>query len=244
MGGVRRGQAAPPATLRRFARYRHLDTRVCVDPENSVFYDYFPRDPRHRPLRVARRNIGQPRVEPSFVCDVIDRVERVPDAATVASLRFSSGRSGSAVQAAPPALNLWGGLTLAAEMLRAGEGSVVTLLCDPGDRYGHTYYDDRWVAAQGLNLAPYARTLDRFGDRPLGSSQRGRDARVGRDRRRAAGRRRRCQAPRGRPPTLRRASPLVVDGDGFFARQISRAEDRHLRSASAFATASRSSGFV
>ncbi len=32
---------------------------------------------------------------------------------------------------------------LADEMQRAGQrGAIVTLLCDPGDRYGHTYYDD------------------------------------------------------------------------------------------------------
>jgi hypothetical protein len=39
---------------------------------------------------------------------------------------------------------------------------VVTLLCDGGERYAHTYYDDAWVAAQGLDPVPYARTLRRF----------------------------------------------------------------------------------
>jgi cysteine synthase A len=59
--------------------------------------------------------------------------------------------------------NLWGAFTLVAEMLAEGRtGSVVTLLCDGGERYAHTYYSDEWVAAQGLDLAPHAATLQRF----------------------------------------------------------------------------------
>ena len=29
-------------------------------------------------------------------------------------------------------------------------GSIVTLLCDDGQRYAPTYFDDAWLAAQGL----------------------------------------------------------------------------------------------
>ena len=47
-------------------------------------------------------------------------------------------------------------------MRAAGEpGSVVTLLCDSGERYRDTY-DDEWVAARGLDLTPYAATLAHF----------------------------------------------------------------------------------
>jgi len=41
-------------------------------------------------------------------------------------------------------------------------GSIVTLICDHGERYTDTYYDDAWIQAQGLELAPYAETLERF----------------------------------------------------------------------------------
>src|SRR5437763_367077 len=59
--------------------------------------------------------------------------------------------------------NLWGAFALVAEMLAAGRpGSVVTLLCDGGERYAHTYYSDRWLAEQGLDLAPHATTLETF----------------------------------------------------------------------------------
>ena len=51
--------------------------------------------------------------------------------------------------------NVWGAFQLIAEMLARGErGSVVTLICDGGDRYAGTYYSDAWVADQGLDLAP------------------------------------------------------------------------------------------
>ena len=33
-----------------------------------------------------------------------------------------------------------------------------------GERYAHTYYDDAWLAAQGLDIAPYLRTLEKFAD--------------------------------------------------------------------------------
>jgi cysteine synthase A len=39
---------------------------------------------------------------------------------------------------------------------------VVTLLCDGGERYAHTYYSDAWLADQQLDLAPYTAVLQRF----------------------------------------------------------------------------------
>jgi cysteine synthase A len=42
------------------------------------------------------------------------------------------------------------------------KGSLVSLICDGGERYGHTYYNDEWVAAQGLDLAPHERALEAF----------------------------------------------------------------------------------
>jgi cysteine synthase A len=34
-------------------------------------------------------------------------------------------------------------------------GSIVTLLCDSGDRYGNTVYDDGWLADQDIDIRPY-----------------------------------------------------------------------------------------
>ena len=37
---------------------------------------------------------------------------------------------------------------------------MVTLLCDPGDRYLDKYYSDAWLAEQGLDVTPYAEAID------------------------------------------------------------------------------------
>ena len=59
--------------------------------------------------------------------------------------------------------NVWGAFLLVAEMLSRGErGSIVTLICDGGDRYAGTYYSDAWVDEQGLELAPYTEALETF----------------------------------------------------------------------------------
>jgi cysteine synthase A len=60
---------------------------------------------------------------------------------------------------------MWGALRLVASMHASNTpGSVVTLLCDAGERYAATYYDDDWLAEHDLDIAPYAATLDRFYD--------------------------------------------------------------------------------
>ncbi|MCY1457693.1 hypothetical protein D9M71_750100 [compost metagenome] len=49
--------------------------------------------------------------------------------------------------------NLIGALAAAQEMRAAGEaGSIVAILCDGGDRYATTYYDQDWLSGQGYQL--------------------------------------------------------------------------------------------
>ena len=113
-----------------------------------------------RPSRVE--DIGRPRVEPSFVPTIDDRMICVPDAASLAAMRHLERVAGRRAGGST-GTNLWGAFRLVAEMLAAGRGgSVVTLLCDGGERYAHTYYSDEWLAAEGLDLAPYSATLQEF----------------------------------------------------------------------------------
>ncbi|HWK29076.1 MAG TPA: PLP-dependent cysteine synthase family protein [Solirubrobacter sp.] len=158
------GTGGTSATIGRFVRYRRYPTRLCVvDPENSAFYDgWAGSDPGFTTCRPSLiEGIGRPRVEPSFVPDVIDRMIAVPDAASIAAMRFVRARTGRDVGGST-GTNAWGALALACELRARGErGSIVTLICDPGVRYVDTYYDDDWVAAHGLDLAPYEETLER-----------------------------------------------------------------------------------
>lgn len=159
------GTGGTSATIGRYIRYQRLATRLCVvDPENSVFFDAWREsDPGVVCARGSRiEGIGRPRVEPSFVGQVIDRMVAVPDAASIATARYASGALGRRVGGST-GTNLWGAFGLVAQMVQLGRrGSVVTLLCDSGERYAHTYYDDAWVAAEGLDLAPATAVLARF----------------------------------------------------------------------------------
>jgi cysteine synthase A len=159
------GTGGTSATLGRYVRYRRLGTRIAVvDPENSVFHDYFSsRDPSLTIAASSRiEGIGRPRVEPSFLPDVIDRVIAVPDAASIAAIRFLEGWLGRRCGGST-GTNLMGCLTLMAEMQAAGErGSIVTLLCDPGERYLGTYYDDDWLSANDLEIGPHLADIERF----------------------------------------------------------------------------------
>ena len=160
------GTGGTSATIGRYVRLRRYATRICVvDPEDSIFYAGWTGDPAAfsgRPSRIE--GIGRQRMEPSFLPEVVDRMIQVPDAASIATMRLVSARTGRSVGGST-GTNVWGALTLVAEMRERGErGSVVTLICDGGDRYAGTYYDDAWVAAQGLDLAPPTAALEEFLD--------------------------------------------------------------------------------
>jgi cysteine synthase len=158
------GTGGTSATIGRFVRFRRHPTQVCVvDPERSAFFDsWVENDPSATGAGSRIEGIGRPRVEPSFVAGVVDRMERVPDGASIAAMRFLREITGLSVGGST-GTNLWGALNVIAEMQAAGvAGSVVTLICDSAERYVHTYADDAWLAAAGIDPAPYQRTLERW----------------------------------------------------------------------------------
>ncbi len=161
------GTGGTSATVGRFVRYRRHDTMLCVvDPEGSAFFEGWTRGDSTFTTDQGSRieGIGRPRVEPSFVPSVVDAMIAVPDAASVAAARWCSGVTGRMVGGSTGTA-LWGALKLIAEMRTEGRtGSVVTLLCDGGERYGHSYYDDGWLADQGLDITPYLETLEKFAE--------------------------------------------------------------------------------
>jgi cysteine synthase A len=170
------GTGGTSATIGRYTRYRRLPTKLCVvDPENSAFYSAWEStDWSVATGRGSRiEGIGRPTVEASFQPAVVDRMCRVPDAASLAAMRAASAVLGRRVGGST-GTNLWGAFALIAEMRATGTtGSVVTLLCDAGERYADTYYSDEWVHAQGLELAPHLATVERFlasGEWPGGST--------------------------------------------------------------------------
>ena len=159
------GTGGTSATVGRYIRYRRHRTRLAVvDPENSAFYGGYETGSADYTTGMPSRieGIGRPRVEPSFVGQVVDRMIRVPDAASIAAMRHASEALGRRVGGST-GTNLWGAFGLIAAMIADGRhGSVVTLLCDGGERYAGTYFDDEWVAGEGLDLAGPTATLEKF----------------------------------------------------------------------------------
>ena len=161
------GTGGTSATIGRYLRYHRHDTELAVvDPENSAFYPAWLASGgagaavAGLPSRIE--GIGRPRMEPSFVPAVIDHMLQVPDAASVAAMRHLQQYAG--LHAGPSTgTNLWGVWQLIAGMIAEGRsGSVVSLMCDGGDRYAGNYYSPGWLQSQGLDPEPHEATLREF----------------------------------------------------------------------------------
>lgn len=149
------GTGGTTATIGRFVRYKHQPTRLlCADPDHSVFFDFYRTGDRS--LRLDRgsliEGIGRPRVEASFLPDVIDEMVRVPNALAFGAMHYLYGRLGRRVGGST-GTNFIGSLHIAQRMRDQGEqGSIVTLLSDHGERYVHSYYDAGWLSSHGFEI--------------------------------------------------------------------------------------------
>jgi cysteine synthase A len=163
------GTGGTSATIGRYIRYRRLATRLCVaDPEPSIFH-------RHHADRTVIElspgsptscieGIGRQRLEPSFIPEVIDRMISVTDAQSVAAMRLISERLGRRCGGST-GTNMWACAELVTEMVRNNvPGSIVTLICDSGERYLDTYYSDDWLSANGIDWLPEYRRLQQLVD--------------------------------------------------------------------------------
>jgi cysteine synthase A len=166
------GTGGTSATIGRYLRYHRHDTALAVvDPENSAFHPGWLASraagpaataaaPAGQPSRIE--GIGRPRMEPSFVPAVIDHMIQVPDAASVAAMRHLQDHAG--LHAGPSTgTNLWGVWQLIAGMIAEGsQGSVVSLMCDGGDRYAGNYYNPDWLRTQGMDPEPFEAVIREF----------------------------------------------------------------------------------
>ena len=151
------GTGGTSATIGRYLRYRGLHTRLCVaDPLGSAFASGWRSRDRTAVAdhSTVIEGIGRARVEPGFVFEVVDEVIEVPDSASVAAMRLLEEQLGRRYGGSS-GTNLVACLQLAARMREAGQrGSIVSLLCDPGERYDRTLYDPQWLARSGIDPVP------------------------------------------------------------------------------------------
>lgn len=159
------GTGGTTATIGRYIRYKRHATRLSVaDAEHSAFFDgYATGDAACRCEKPTRiEGIGRPRVEPSFVPGVIDHMVRVPDVMALAAMRVLSRHLGRRVGGST-GTNFMGVCLKAADMRRNGEsGSIVSLICDSGDRYANTYHSDDWLAVNGFATAEHEKAIKSF----------------------------------------------------------------------------------
>lgn len=148
------GTGGTSATIGRYVRYRRHPTRLlCPDPEGSAFFPGY-RDGNRKEKAPGSRieGIGRPRVEASFLPQVIDAMIRVPDVWSLAAMHELSARLGYPVGGSS-GTNLIGALWAAEQMKAQGEsGAIVAILCDGGERYRHSYYNADWLKANDLAI--------------------------------------------------------------------------------------------
>jgi cysteine synthase A len=143
------GTGGTSATIGRYIRYQRFATQVCVpDPTGSVFGAYYRSgDASLTGVGSRIEGIGRPRVEASFIRTLVDRMIEVPNVESIAAMRALSNLLGRKVGPST-GTNFIGMLTLAQEMRNAGEaGSVLSLLCDAGERYLPSYHSAEWVSS-------------------------------------------------------------------------------------------------
>lgn len=147
------GTGGTSATIGRYIRLKACRSArsllAVVDPEGSVFAQSHRtgRSDLVSDVRSRIEGIGRPRVEPSFQPAVIDRMIEVADADSFAAALWLSERLGRAVGPST-GTNMIGVFVLAREMAQAGQrGSIVTLICDNGERYRDTLFNPEWLAS-------------------------------------------------------------------------------------------------
>ncbi|CAM1374185.1 PLP-dependent cysteine synthase family protein [Tenacibaculum xiamenense] len=162
------GTGGTSATIGRYIKYNpeyNMATQLGVtDPENSVFYEYYQTRNKDLTSNIGSRieGIGRPRVEPSFQPDVIDRMIKVKDAASIATVKWLSSVLGRKCGGST-GTNVYATLNLAKELMENNRpGSIVTMICDSGDRYTNTYYNDNWLKSQNIDITPYIQELEKY----------------------------------------------------------------------------------
>ncbi|HMQ11322.1 MAG TPA: PLP-dependent cysteine synthase family protein [Oligoflexia bacterium] len=161
------GTGGTSATIGRYIRYLSKTTKLCVvDPENSVFFDYYKTADKTLCSEQASgiEGIGRPRVEPSFIASVIDEMIRVPNAASIAGVHFLEKLLGKKYGGST-GTNLFGMINLAHQMYKnKQQGSIVGLMCDNGDRYLQTYYNPDWLKLKGYDINQWYKVYEKFYD--------------------------------------------------------------------------------
>lgn len=120
---------------------------IAVDPEGSVFYDYFRTGKLIKPHVYKVEGIGEDYLVKAVDFNLIDDIIQVHDRESFLMARrlaseegiFAGGSSGSAV---------WAAIEIAKKIKE--DKNIVVILPDSGDRYLSKVYNDEWMKANGF----------------------------------------------------------------------------------------------
>jgi cystathionine beta-synthase len=120
---------------------------VAIDPQGSVFFDWFHERRLGRPGPYLIEGLGDEEIIGCPDFDLIDDMYRVTDREAFRAARglarreaiLAGGSSGAA---------LWGVRKLAATLERPAR--IVTIFCDSGSRYLSTIFNDEWMKMRGF----------------------------------------------------------------------------------------------
>jgi cysteine synthase A len=149
------GTGGTSATIGRYLRYRRVDTQLCVaEPIDGAFAQVWRNREiaEPRPCTSLIEGIGRSKIEPGFMFDVVDEVIEVTDDASCSAAWFLEQQLGRRYGGSS-GTNFIACLQLAERMREQNEtGSIVTLLCDRGERYAETLFKPSWLTQQGITL--------------------------------------------------------------------------------------------
>ncbi|MFQ5868286.1 MAG: PLP-dependent cysteine synthase family protein [Candidatus Zixiibacteriota bacterium] len=132
----------------RYLKEKKPETRIiAVDPQGSVFYDYFKSGRLIKPHVYKVEGIGEDYVVKAVDFALIDDIIQVNDKVSFIMARrlakeeglFAGGSSGSAV---------WAAIKLAEKIEE--KRNIVVILPDSGDRYLSKIYNEEWMKINGF----------------------------------------------------------------------------------------------
>ena len=161
---VSAGTGGTSATIGRYIRYNEHKTKLCVaDPSNSAFYDFYTKKTIKNHYETSNiEGIGRPRVEPSFIPSLIDKMLKIKDEAAFATIHFLEtimnkkygGSTGT---------NVYASFKIIEESIKKNEEiSIVTLICDSGEKYLNTYYNLEWLKNNNFYINHHLKNLENF----------------------------------------------------------------------------------
>ncbi len=123
---------------------------IAVDPEGSVFYDYFKKGILSQPYRYFIEGLGDEELIKCVNFDLIDDMIQVSNENAFKYTRqlakqeaiLAGGSSGAAV---------YGVLNLLSRLNSHQKRRIVTIFPDSGGRYLSTIYNDDWLKSIGIN---------------------------------------------------------------------------------------------